>query len=115
MLVRPTTCELRIPDDYCTHDMLMTAQSIGYDGLYLSLRCTSSEVIILKTFHGSDHFSRVRSGEGDPALPVIFENLPTRPVRCRTPPDSTRGFFFNLLSRPAGRVMTGPGHDRTGS
>ena len=33
----------------------------------------------IKTFHGSDHGSRVGSVQGDPARPVICENLLTRP------------------------------------
>ena len=36
-----------------------------------------------RAFRGLDHFSRVGSGEDDPARPAIFENL-------LTPPDPTR-------------------------
>ena len=32
-----------------------------------------------RAFHGSDHISRVGSGQGDPARPATFENHLTRP------------------------------------
>ena len=73
----------------------------------------SIETGFFGAFDGFDHFSRVGSCQGDPARPVTFENLPTRPEQSREifqhlliRPNSTRGFERYFLTRSAGRVMT---------
>ena len=65
-------------------------------------------------FRGSDPFSRVGWGEGEPGRSVIFGNLPTRPYSTRYisitfRPDPTLDplfFLSTLLIRPAGRIKT---------
>ena len=52
--------------------------------------------VIPRALRGSGHFSRVRSGQDDPARPVRLETVLTRPDPTRPDPWD----FEHLLTRP---------------